>query len=49
LIMPLSGSIATGIAFGFIVYPIMKAIQKERVHPLIYVFALLFFIQLFFL
>jgi AGZA family xanthine/uracil permease-like MFS transporter len=49
LIMPLSGSIATGIAFGFIVYPIIKAIQKERVHPLIYVFALLFFIQLFFL
>lgn len=49
VIMPLSGSIATGIAFGFIVYPIMKAVQKQRVHPLIYLFAILFFIQLFFL
>ncbi|WP_214849980.1 NCS2 family permease [Exiguobacterium sp. s193] len=49
VIMPLSGSIATGIAFGFIVYPIMKAVQKKRVHPLIYLFAILFFIQLFFL
>lgn len=49
VIMPLSGSIATGIAFGFIIYPIMKAVQKQRVHALIYVFAVLFFIQLFFL
>ena len=49
VIMPLSGSIATGIAFGFIVYPIMKAVQKQRVHSLIYLFAILFFIQLFFL
>lgn len=49
IIMPLSGSIATGIAFGFIIYPIMKAVQKQRVHILIYLFAALFFIQLFFL
>ncbi|WP_393966395.1 NCS2 family permease [Exiguobacterium sp. S22-S28] len=49
IIMPLSGSIATGIAFGFIIYPIMKAVQKQRVHILIYLFAVLFFIQLFFL
>ncbi|MGX8238021.1 NCS2 family permease [Exiguobacterium undae] len=49
VIMPLSGSIATGIAFGFIIYPIMKAVQKQRVHALIYLFAVLFFIQLFFL
>ena len=49
IIMPLSGSIATGIAFGFIIYPIMKAVQKQRVHFLIYLFAVLFFIQLFFL
>ncbi|RJO97542.1 NCS2 family permease [Exiguobacterium sp. RIT452] len=49
VIMPLSGSIATGIAFGFIIYPIMKAVQKQHVHALIYLFAVLFFIQLFFL
>jgi len=47
-IMPLAGSIATGIAFGFIFYPILKAFQGKRVHGLIYFFGVLFFIQLFF-
>lgn len=49
--MPLTSSIATGLALGFMTYPITKLIKGEakKVHPLIYVFAVLFFIQLFFL
>lgn len=49
--MPLTSSIATGLALGFMTYPITKFIKGEakKVHPLIYIFALLFFIQLFFL
>ncbi|MFS7260132.1 NCS2 family permease [Carnobacterium divergens] len=51
LTMPLTNSIATGLALGFITYPITKAIKGEAksVHPLVYAFAVLFFIQLFFL
>jgi len=51
VLMPLSYSIATGIGVGFIVYPILKAVRGKwrEVHPILYVFALLFFIQLFFL
>lgn len=47
--MPLTGSIATGLALGFITYPITHLLTKKgrEVHPLIYVFAFLFFIQLF--
>lgn len=50
LAMPLTGSIATGIAFGFISYPILKLVggKGKEVHPLIYLFGLLFFIQLVF-
>lgn len=49
--MPLTSSIATGLALGFMTYPITKLIKKEskEVHPLIYLFAVLFFIQLFIL
>lgn len=49
--MPLTSSIATGLALGFMTYPITKFIKKEskEVHPLIYLFAVLFFIQLFIL
>ncbi len=49
--MPLTSSIATGIALGFISYPLLKVIKgKGRdVHPLLYVFALLFLYQLAFL
>ena len=49
--MPLTSSIATGLALGFMTYPITKFIkgQSKEVHPLIYVFAVLFFIQLFLL
>ena len=51
LTMPLTSSISTGIALGFISYPLLKfAKGKAReVHPLLYVFAVLFFIQLVFL
>ncbi|MCH6267236.1 NCS2 family permease [Neobacillus citreus] len=51
LAMPLTSSISTGIALGFISYPLLKLVKgKGRdVHPLVYVFAVLFFIQLAFL
>ncbi|SES42380.1 NCS2 family permease [Psychrobacillus sp. OK032] len=50
LTMPLTGSIATGIAVGFITYPILKlASGKGReVHPIIYVFGVIFAIQMVF-
>jgi AGZA family xanthine/uracil permease-like MFS transporter len=49
--MPLTSSIATGIALGFISYPLMKVLKGKwrMVHPLVYVFALLFAYQLAFL
>lgn len=49
--MPLTSSIATGIALGFISYPILKLVKGKwrEVHPLVYIFAVLFFIQLAFL
>lgn len=48
LTMPLTSSIATGIALGFISYPIIKIVQGKgrMVHPLLYIFAILFVIQL---
>lgn len=51
LTMPLTSSIATGIALGFISYPLLKLIRGKwrEVHPLVYVFAVLFFYQLAFL
>ncbi|MGM9949835.1 MAG: NCS2 family permease [Lysinibacillus sp.] len=51
LTMPLTSSIATGIALGFITYPIIKLVKGKgrEVHPLLYVFAVLFIIQLVFL
>ncbi|MFP7413779.1 NCS2 family permease [Priestia filamentosa] len=50
LSMPLTSSIATGIALGFISYPLIKLVKGKgkNVHPLVYIFALLFFIQLMF-
>ena len=49
LTMPLTSSIATGIALGFISYPLVKIVrgQAKVVHPLLYIFAVLFVIQLF--
>jgi AGZA family xanthine/uracil permease-like MFS transporter len=51
LSMPLTSSISTGIALGFISYPLLKLVigKWREVHPLVYVFGGLFFIQLFFL
>ncbi|PEZ07531.1 guanine permease [Bacillus sp. AFS018417] len=51
LTMPLTSSIATGIALGFISYPLMKVAkgQFRAVHPLLYVFGILFAYQLVFL
>lgn len=46
--MPLTYSIATGIGIGFIVYLILKLMRGKgrEVHPVMYLFAVLFFIQL---
>ncbi|MEH7112890.1 NCS2 family permease [Neobacillus niacini] len=51
LSMPLTSSISTGIALGFISYPILKMVKGKwrEVHPLLYIFAVLFFYQLAFL
>ncbi|MGD7045154.1 NCS2 family permease [Jeotgalibacillus proteolyticus] len=51
LSMPLTSSIATGIALGFISYPILKIFRGKwkEVHPLVYLFAVLFSYQLVFL
>lgn len=51
LTMPLTSSIATGIALGFITYPILKIVQGKwrQVPLLLYIFAVLFTYQLMFL
>lgn len=51
LTMPLTSSIATGIALGFITHPILKIFKGKwrEVHPLVYIFAVLFLFQLMFL
>ncbi|MGM0874969.1 MAG: NCS2 family permease [Bacillota bacterium] len=51
LSMPLTSSIATGIALGFISYPLMKIAKGKwkEVHFFVYIFAILFFIQLAFI
>ncbi|TQR15325.1 NCS2 family permease [Psychrobacillus soli] len=50
LTMPLTGSIATGIAVGFITYPILKLVSGKgrQVHPIIYFFGVIFAIQMIF-
>ncbi|WHY97601.1 NCS2 family permease [Peribacillus simplex] len=49
--MPLTSSIANGIALGFISYPILKMARGKfrEVHPFVYMFAVLFLYQLIFL
>ncbi len=51
LSMPLTSSIATGIALGFISHPLLKLVtgKGKTVHPLVYIFAVLFLYQLVFL
>ncbi|CAH0345611.1 Guanine/hypoxanthine permease PbuO [Bacillus sp. CECT 9360] len=50
LTMPLTSSISTGIAIGFITYPLMKAFsgKAKQVHPLIFIFGVIFLIQMIF-
>ncbi|OEH91959.1 NCS2 family permease [Bacillus solimangrovi] len=50
LTMPLTSSIATGIAIGFITYPLMKVVsgKAKQVHPILYVFGVIFIIQMVF-
>ncbi|WP_426453282.1 NCS2 family permease [Paenibacillus sp. S-38] len=46
--MPLTSSIATGIAIGFITYPLLKLVtgKGRSVHPLLYVFGVIFLVQM---
>ncbi|WP_102348122.1 NCS2 family permease [Bacillus sp. Marseille-P3661] len=48
LTMPLTASIATGIAMGFITYPIIKLLsgKGKTVHPIIYILGFIFIIQM---
>lgn len=51
LTMPLTSSISTGIALGFISYPLIMLFKGRArdVHPLLYIFAVLFIVQLVFM
>jgi len=51
LLMPLTYSIATGIALGFIAYPLAKwfAGKGREVHPIMYVLAVFFVLRFIFL
>lgn len=51
LAMPLTASITTGVGIGLITYVILKVVTGKRaeLHPLLYVFAVIFIIQLGFL
>src|SRR5699024_6979905 len=48
LSMPLTSSIATGIAVGFITYPLLKLVsgKGKAVHPIVYVFGVIFVLQM---
>ncbi|MGP4061852.1 NCS2 family permease [Halobacillus sp. H74] len=50
LSMPLTSSIATGIAFGFITYPVLKLVvgKGKDVHWILYMFAFIFILQMIF-
>src|SRR5699024_10113530 len=50
LSMPLTSSIATGIAIGFITYPLLKLVsgKGKEVHWLLYVFGVIFVLQMIF-
>ncbi|AUS07722.1 guanine permease [Laceyella sacchari] len=51
IMMPLSFSIATGIAAGFILYPLCKVVAGEgkHVHPVVYVLGVIFILRFMFL
>ncbi|MBP2258758.1 AGZA family xanthine/uracil permease-like MFS transporter [Virgibacillus campisalis] len=48
LTMPLTSSIATGIAIGFITYPLLKLVtgKGKEVHWILYVFGIIFVLQM---
>lgn len=48
IMMPLSSSIATGIAVGFVFYPLTMIVKGriKEVHPIMYVFAVIFLLYL---
>lgn len=48
LTMPLTASIATGIAVGFITYPLLQLVSGKgrEVHPILYFFGILFALQM---
>jgi len=50
LTMPLTSSIATGIAVGFITYPLLKLVsgKGKEVHPIVYFFGVVFVLQMIF-
>ena len=50
LMMPLTSSIATGIAVGFITYPFLKLVagKGKEVHPMLYIFGVIFILQMIF-
>jgi len=51
ILMPLTYSIATGIALGFIVYPLAKLFvgKGREVHPIMYILAILFVLRFIYL
>jgi adenine/guanine/hypoxanthine permease len=51
LTMPLTSNIATGIAIGFITYPVNKLVsgRGKEVHLILYIFGIIFTIQMMFL
>jgi AGZA family xanthine/uracil permease-like MFS transporter len=51
IMMPLTYSIATGIAIGFILYPICQVVvgNWKKVHPIMYVLAVLFILRFIFI
>jgi len=50
LTMPLTSSIATGIAVGFMTYPLLKLFsgKGKEVHPILYFFGVIFVLQMIF-
>lgn len=51
IMMPLTFSVATGIALGFIMYPIIKLAMKKQqeIHPLMYVLMIIFIVYFIYL
>ncbi|WP_340002704.1 NCS2 family permease [Oceanobacillus sp. FSL K6-0127] len=51
IMMPLTSSVAMGLAFGFILYPLSSLAQKryKEIHPIMYVLCLLFILYFIFI